>query len=49
MVGVWNRLNSIWVCSIDPQAVFTHRFVLKIKDLFLFEFNVANPEYLAVL
>jgi hypothetical protein len=49
VVGVWDRFNSIWVCFIDPQAVFTHRFVLGIKDLFLFELNVANPEHLAVL
>jgi hypothetical protein len=49
VVDVWDRFNSIWVCSIDPQAVFTYRFVFRIKDLFLFELNVANPEYLAVL
>jgi hypothetical protein len=49
LMNIWKRFNSIRVLSVDPQAVFTHGFLLGIEHLVLLELDVANSENLAVL
>jgi hypothetical protein len=48
-VSIWKRFSSIRVFSIDPQTVFTYRFLVRVKDLVLVELDVANRDDLAIL
>jgi hypothetical protein len=48
-MNIWKRLNSIRVFSVDPSAVFTHRFLIGVKYLVLLELDVANGDNFAIL
>src|SRR5437667_9543617 len=49
LVSVWKRFSSTRVFSIDPQAVFTDGFIIRVKDLILVELNIANCDDLTIL
>jgi len=48
-VSFLKRFHTIRVFSVDPQAVFTHGFLVRIKDFVLVELDVANRNDLAIL
>jgi hypothetical protein len=49
LMSIWKRFSIIKVFSIDSQTIFTHKFLVRIKNLVFIKLNIANRDDLAIL